>query len=83
LAWCRCEYSLGALRRSIGHGDLLFLHHGDVQLPGLTEGVATEKELGGFFWRVDNLVWIKNNSYDREVLEDCKERKKSLGEKLD
>jgi hypothetical protein len=47
------------------------------------EGVATEKEPGGFLQRVDNLVWIKSNSYYREALEDWKERKKSLGEKLD
>ncbi|KAG0581236.1 hypothetical protein KC19_4G235400 [Ceratodon purpureus] len=47
------------------------------------EGVTDENGLGEFFKRVDNLVWIKENSYYREALEDCKERKKSLGEKLD
>jgi hypothetical protein len=47
------------------------------------EAVTSEKDLGSFFHRVDNLVWIKQNSYYREALEDCKERKKALGEKLD
>ncbi|KAG0620741.1 hypothetical protein M758_4G239700 [Ceratodon purpureus] len=47
------------------------------------EGVDDVDGLREYFKRVNNLVWIKENSHYREALEDFKERKKSLGEKLD